>query len=169
MSDEELMMAYASGDEAAFVTLYQKYSPLVYGFIRRRLRESEAEDFYQKVWRHLHEKRHLFSNQPFAPWFFVLMKHLLIDEYRSLGRKTHALNQSELLEKLYALEEVSQEADLEEILNLLAPEARDLVRKYYLEGLSYEELEQETGLSQTNLRQRLSRALRGLKSRVRDL
>lgn len=157
-SDETLMREYRDGSEVAFMALYEKYSSMVYGFIRKRLRASEAEDFYQKVWRQLHEKRNLYTDQPFAPWFFVMMRHLLIDEYRSLARRKE--NADELIEKLYSKDE---ETNLDEILESLPIETRDLVKKYYLEGISYEELEIETGLSQSNLRQRLSRAIRGVR------
>lgn len=156
MSDETLMKRYQAGSEEAFLELYEKYSPMVWGFIRKRLRDSEAEDFFQKVWRHLHEKRHLFTDQPFAPWFFVLMKHLLIDEYRSLGRR-----KEELFVENSQMSEVP--VNVEELLADLPIETASLVRKYYLDGISYEELSQETGMSQTNLRQRLSRALRSLR------
>jgi RNA polymerase sigma factor (sigma-70 family) len=166
MNDEELMRSYQAGSEEAFEQLYKKYSPMVYAYIRKRLRDSEAEDFYQKVWRQLHEKREIYKDQPFAPWFFVLIKNLLIDEYRSLGRKKNE-SPSELLEKLYGAE--NEDHDVEELISLLPAEMAELVRKYYLEGISYEELEKETGLSQTNLRQRLSRAVRGLKEKVRGL
>lgn len=160
-TDETLMREYQTGSEVAFMALYEKYSPLVYGFIRKRLRESEAEDFYQKVWRQLHEKRGLFRDQPFAPWFFVMMRHLLIDEYRSLGRLNKKEFQDELIEKIYHNE--TKDEQLEELLQELPKDTQDLVRKYYLDGISYEELEKETGLSQSNLRQRLSRTLRGLR------
>lgn len=163
VSDEELMLKYQSGDEGAFNALYDKYSPMVYSFIRRRLRPSEVEDFYQKVWRHLHEKRGVYQSQPFAPWFFVLIRHLLIDEYRSLGKRTEKEFQSELIEKIYASRE---RMEVGEELAQLPPEIRELVEKYYLDGLSYEELEQQTGLSQTNLRQRLSRGLRALRKKL---
>lgn len=163
-SDEQLMQEYVKGSEVAFGQLYEKYSPMVYGFIRKRLRTSEAEDFYQKVWRQLHEKRNLYQDQPFAPWFFVMMKHLLIDEYRSLGRLNKQEFQDELIEKIYH-QDLADDG-LDELLETLPKETQDLVRKYYLEGFSYEELEKETGLSQSNLRQRLSRALRGLRNKL---
>lgn len=156
------MTAYQKGSEEAFNRLYDKYSPMVYGFIRKRLRDSEAEDFYQKVWRHLHEKRGLYKGQPFLPWFFVLIRHLLIDEYRSLGRKKERPETEEFINRMYEQIEAAPH-DVEEILKGLPADSADLVRKYYLEGISYEELEQESGLSQTNLRQRLSRAIRSLR------
>ncbi len=167
MTDEELMRKYQAGDEGAFNLLYGKYSPMVYAFIRKRLRSSEAEDFYQKVWRHLHEKRELFHDQPFAPWFFVMIRHLLIDEYRLLGKRSEKEYQTELLEKIYSIQ--GGEADVTGELAKLPQEVRELVEKYYLEGVSYEELQKETGLSQTNLRQRLSRAIRSLRKKIGEV
>jgi RNA polymerase sigma-70 factor (ECF subfamily) len=160
-SDEDWMREYQKGSEEAFGVLYEKYSGMVFGFIKKRLRESEAEDFYQKVWRQLHEKRSLYKDQPFAPWFFVIIRNLLIDEYRSLGRRNSKEFQDELLEKIY--QDNTPSHDVEEILKTLPETTQELVRKYYLEGISYEDLEKDTGLSQMNLRQRLSRALRGLR------
>lgn len=162
-SDEKLMHAYQEGSEEAFNLLYQKYSPVVYGYIIKRLRFEEADDFYQKVWRHLHEKRSLYAGQPFAPWFFVLIKNLLVDEYRSLGRQNTRELKDEILEKIH-YNRKPDAPDVDELLTRLPPESAELVRKYYLEGASYEDLEKDTGLSQTGLRQRLSRAIRSLRN-----
>ncbi len=159
-TDEQLMREYQSGSEEAFGILYDKYSSMVYAFIRKRMRLSEQEDLFQKVWRQLHEKRHLYKDQPFAPWFFVMIRHLLIDEYRSLGRRGRELK-DELFDQAFNTQ--TQDSDIEEILSRLPDDSRDLVIKYYLEEISYVELENSTGLSQANLRQRLSRALKGLR------
>lgn len=160
------MRQYQAGSEVAFEQLYEKYSGMVYGFIKKRMRESEAEDLYQKVWRQLHEKRDLFKDQPFAPWFFVMIRNLLIDEYRSLGRRNNKEFQDQLLEKIYSHQ--AEGNDLEDILASLPTETINLVQKYYLDGASYEDLEIETGLSQTNLRQRLSRTLKGLRNKFNE-
>ncbi len=164
-TDEEWMREYQKGSEKAFSFLYEKYSPMVFSYIKRRLRSEEVDDLYQKVWRQLHEKRDLYKDQPFAPWFFVIIRHLLIDEYRSLGRRNVREVQEELIDRIYQ-KDIEEGQDLDEILELIPPESRDLVRKYYLEGISYEELAKSSGLSQTNLRQRLSRALKGLRSKL---
>lgn len=162
MTDESLMTAYQKGSEEAFNRLYEKYADLVYGFVRKRLRDNEVDDFYQKIWRHLHEKRGLYQGQSFLPWFFVMIRHLLIDEYRSLGRRNERERSLEFVDRL-ADDLADPAGEVEEILGKLPPETAELVRKYYLEDIGYEELEKETGLSQTNLRQRLSRAIRTLR------
>ncbi len=148
------------GSEEAFSALYDKYTPMVYAFIKKRMRSSEQDDLFQKVWRKLHEKRHLYNGQPFGPWFFVLIRHLLIDEYRSLGRRARD-RENQLFDDSAT---TFQDKDLiEDLLLNLPQDARELVQKYYLEEMSYEELESASGLSQANLRQRLSRAIRGLR------
>ncbi len=157
------MREYREGSEAAFLSLYEKYTPLVYAYLRRRIRASDLDDQFQKVWRQLHEKRGLYHDQPFAPWFFVLMKHLLIDEYRAQSRRDLSLHHREIISELYATQADLVSEETEALLSKLPAETQALVRRYFIEGVGYAELEQQTGLSQTNLRQRLSRALRGLR------
>lgn len=161
-SDEMLMMKYREGSEEAFNLLYERYSSTVYGYIRRHLRQEEVDDFFQKVWRQLHEKRLLYNDQPFAPWFFVLIKNLLIDEYRALGR----FERDRRKNRIDHLPVDQQKLDVEVLLEELPPESAELVRKYYLEEVSYENLERELGISQATLRQRLSRAIRTLRGRL---
>ena len=160
ISDERLMKAYKLGEEEAFNALYGRYSAMVYGYVRKRLNPSEVEDFYQSVWRHLHEKRELYGDQPFAPWFFVLIRNLLVDEYRGKGRRMKLL---EAETNISSNEENVR--DINEILDQLPEETAILVRKYYIEGFDYEDLEKETGMSQNSLRKRLSRALQGLRDK----
>jgi RNA polymerase sigma factor (sigma-70 family) len=166
IEDEELMRRYQAGDETAFNQLYDKYAPMVYAYIQKRLRASEVEDFYQKIWHHLHHKRSLYKHGPFLPWLFVLMRNLLIDEYRHLARRDQREISIEAIEKISAPE---APGEIEINLNQLPEETQLLVKKYYLEGVSYEELHTLTGLSQLTLRQRLSRALKVLRKKREDL
>ncbi len=159
-SDELKMLAYQKGSTEAFLALYETYSPMVYGYARKRLPPHEVEDFYQTVWRHLHEKRALYSGQPFAPWFFVLIRNLLYDEYRHLAR-------IKKLQDHYQQEPEPELQDLEDILAELPQETAKLIQKYYLEGYDYADLEKETGMSQTGLRKRLSRGIKALKDKFK--
>lgn len=166
MRDEDLMLSYKSGRVEAFNELYERYSRQVYGYLKKRLSTNEVDDAYQKVWRRLHEKRDLYQDQPFGPWFFVLIKHLVIDEYRAQARHHGHEVHDELIEKIYAVKNEEQDIDIDELLGSLPVETANLVRQYYLEGVSYAELEISTGLSQAGLRQRLSRALKDLRQKV---
>lgn len=163
MEDENLMARYQKGDEEAFKLLYEKFSPVVYGYLRKKLPPSEVEDVYQNVWRRLHEKRDHYSDQPFAPWFFAVIKNLMVDQYRSLG-------------KMNLLREKLTESggnkfvpvDIPELLAQLPLDSQALVKRYYLDGESYADIEAQTGMSQITLRKRLSRAMAQLRKISRD-
>jgi RNA polymerase sigma-70 factor (ECF subfamily) len=165
ISDEILMKAYKRGEEEAFNSLYGRYSSMVYAYARKRLNSSEVDDFYQSVWRHLHEKRENYADQPFAPWFFVLIRNLLVDEYRSKGRRKNLLDTDPTFDTLESDTLESDRLQINDLLEKLPQETAILVRKYYLEGFDYEDLEKDTGMSQSSLRKRLSRALQGLRDK----
>lgn len=164
MEDEKLMVLYQANDQDAFTRLYERYAPVVYGYLKKRLPASDVEDLYQNVWKHLHEKRHQYSQQPFGPWFFTLIRNLLVDHYRSTGRNAKILkNLSEVIKDIPN----GHDKDIEGIIGSLPAQSQDLVRRYFLEGYSYSDLEKEMGLSQMGLRKRLSRVISLMKREIR--
>lgn len=160
-----MMVLYQADDQDAFVKLYEKYSPVVYGYLKKKLPPSEIEDAYQNVWKHLHEKRSLYGQQPFGAWFFAIIKNLIVDQYRSQARKNRLVEKfSETLKD----SSVFEKEDLNSILSSLPASSKELVKKYFIEGYSYSDLEKETGMSQIGLRKRLSRVISSLKKKSED-
>ena len=164
INSENDMKLYQSGDMDAFARIYNTYSSLVYGFLKKKLPTEDLDDLFQNVWIHLHEKKHLYQNQPFAPWFFFMIKNLIVDFYRSKSSRTKTLER--LYDSLIQDEEF-QSLDLNEMLESLPTESQELIRKYYLEGQEYADLEKEMKVSQTGLRKRLSRAISSLRKHGR--
>ena len=164
MEDEKLMELYQTDDQEAFTQLYEKYAPLVYGYIKKKVPTSDVDDVYQNVWKQFHEKRYLYSHQPFAPWFFTLIRNLIVDEYRSNGRKIKLIQK---LSEVIGDGHHSHTEDVEGIISTLPPQSQELVRRYFLEGYSYAELENEMGLSQMGLRKRLSRVISHMKREIK--
>jgi len=57
-SDGELASAFAAGDAAAFSTLYERYVPRIYDFLRRTVRDqAAAEDLTQSTFLQAYERR----------------------------------------------------------------------------------------------------------------
>lgn len=164
MEDEKLMLQYQANDQEAFNRLYEKYAAVVYGYLKKRAPASDVEDLYQNVWKHFHEKRHLYSQRPFAPWFFTLIRNLLIDHYRANGRNTRTLQELRETVGDYPNE---LDKDIEAIIESLPPQSQQLVRRYFFEGSSYSELEREMGVSQMGLRKRLSRVITLMKREIK--
>ncbi len=59
-SDEDLMLAYAAGDAAAFDMLYARHKGGVYRYLLRQCRESGVVDeLFQDIWMNLIRSRKL--------------------------------------------------------------------------------------------------------------
>lgn len=163
MTDEELMNAYKRDSEEAFNLLYQRYSDRIYAYLARRIKSNHLDDMFQLVWHHLHEKRHLYSGQSFAPWFYVLARNLLIDEYRSLGRKRKF---EEAYKPELELKNNETILDLDKLLSGLSEDTAALIQKYYFQGDSYEELSIQYNVSEVSLRKKFSRAFQLLRNQM---
>lgn len=157
-----MMVLYCGDDQEAFYALYRKFSPVIYGYLRKKLAASEVDDAFQNFWRHLHEHRRSYKNQPVGPWLFVIVKNLVVDQYRSSGRRSKLLGE---LNSVAANSSDNKQIDIDSILHHLPDQSQTLVRKYYLEGFSFSDLEKETGLSQMSLRKRLSRVMSELRKK----
>ncbi|MGH8849667.1 MAG: RNA polymerase sigma factor [Casimicrobiaceae bacterium] len=87
-SDEDLMLAYAAGDAAAFDALYARHKGGVYRYLLRQCRDAGiAEQLFQDVWMSLIRVRA--SYQPsakLATWLYTLAHNRLIDHHRASGR-----------------------------------------------------------------------------------
>jgi RNA polymerase sigma factor (sigma-70 family) len=92
MSDEELMVAYASqGDAAAFDALYERHEHALYRFVRRLLgaQAGEGDEVFQEAWIRIVTARAEFAGQqaPWRAWAFAIAHNLALDRLGASGRK----------------------------------------------------------------------------------
>ncbi len=84
-TDEQLMLAYQSGELVAFETLYHRHKAAVYRFILRHgIDASNAEELLQDVWSSIIKAR--INYQPkakFTTWLYQITRNRLIDHYRA--------------------------------------------------------------------------------------
>ena len=85
--DEQLMLAYAAGDAAAFETLYQRHKGPLYRFMLRSLRgRPEAEELFQDVWMKAIEARARYEPKAkFSTWLYTIAHNRLVDHWRAKG------------------------------------------------------------------------------------
>lgn len=89
VSDEALMVGFASGNIKAFETLYSRHKdPLLRFFLRQVNSKSEAEELFQDTWQRLikHSKSYK-SSAKFSTYLYHIARTRLIDLYRSHGRQ----------------------------------------------------------------------------------
>ena len=88
--DEDLMLAYAAGDAAAFDALYARHKGGVYRYLRRQCRQGGvADELFQDVWMNLIRARASYApTAKFTTWLYRLAHNRLIDYYRASAHLT---------------------------------------------------------------------------------
>jgi RNA polymerase sigma-70 factor, ECF subfamily len=84
-NDDCLLQRAQEFDEAALGELYDRYAPLIYGYLYRRVQNSQvAEDLtgdvFVRVLRAIRQNR--FSNVSFEGWLYRIAHNILVDHYR---------------------------------------------------------------------------------------
>jgi RNA polymerase sigma-70 factor (ECF subfamily) len=158
-SDEELMIDYINGDLDAFNHIYARYKNRVFGLLIKKLSTDKVDDVFQSVFLKLHEKKHLYKPEhSFSPWFFTLIRNHLIDIYRKPQLNSTGLDGHEPHAPACSIPIEIPSFDK------LPKSDQDLLYKKFVAGHDYNELSLELNQSSTNLRKKVSRILKKLRS-----
>ncbi|WP_431110434.1 sigma-70 family RNA polymerase sigma factor [Variovorax paradoxus] len=92
MPDDQLMLAYARGDGAAFDVLYARHEGGLFRFVKRLLGArlaAQADEVFQDTWVRIISARESFSPQGAAwrTWAFTIAHNLAMDRLRVSGRE----------------------------------------------------------------------------------
>jgi RNA polymerase sigma-70 factor (ECF subfamily) len=90
-SDEELMLSYRGGDEAAFEMLYRRHEkPLLNFFYRAVMNAVEAENLCQETFfRIVRAKKKYEATAKFKTWLFQIALNLCRDRLRRMKHRSH--------------------------------------------------------------------------------
>jgi RNA polymerase sigma-70 factor (ECF subfamily) len=96
-SDEQLMLAYAGGDAAAFETLYAKHKGPLYRFVLRSVKgPADADEIFQDVWMRAIEARARYeARAKFSTWLYTIAHNRLVDHWRANGLAVVSLDEDE--------------------------------------------------------------------------
>jgi RNA polymerase sigma factor (sigma-70 family) len=176
-SEQELIDAGRIGDDRAFEELYARYRDRIEAFIRSRMRDhARAEDVAQEVF--ISALRRLRSSDQeisFKPWIYEIAKNACIDEHRrrqrsrevSLDADEQLANGSSALLSIAptppaAMESKQKLDDLRGAFGGLSESHHQLLVMREFEGLSYDEIGRQTGMSRQMVESALFRARRKL-------
>ncbi len=155
----------ASGDRAALAQLYDRSSPLIFGFVLRVLRdhgiaEEVLLDIYTEVWR----KARTFDPSRCSPlvWLLSMARthavNRLHGEKREFSRREQAETEAETA-KAGAAEPATVEAERQRLvrsaLDALSPEQRQVIELAYFWGLSHCEIASRLGQPPGTVRTRI--------------
>jgi RNA polymerase sigma-70 factor (ECF subfamily) len=187
LDDGELVAAHLEGNPGAFAELYDRYRDRLVQFIARKTGDRDrAEDLVQeafiRVTRHLHR---FDQSKKFSTWIYTICSNLAKNELRNRSRNPLVLFQKltthyETENRPLQFEDPSARPDdqyrkrfLQEIVEQTVeelPEHHKLVFKLReLEGKSYEEIAEITGVNLGTVKSRLHRARTSFAERIQPL
>ena len=184
ISDEDLMLAYAAGDAAAFDALYARHKGGVYRYLLRQCRHGAAVDeLFQDVWMNLIRARA--SDAPtakFATYLYRVAHNRLIDHYRASGQVSLVSADDEAYEDVVAALPANRGLEpemrvenrqlgerLKGAVASLPPLQRDAFLLQQEAGLSLDEIAELTGVGVETVKSRLRYAVGKLRHDLADL
>lgn len=154
-----------------FLPFHPKLYRIAYALVENR---ADAEDILQEAYCKLWNKRDELENISNPEAFSVtLVKNLCLDFLRS-PQARHS-REEETLEKIMIAADSAPDKEQEEkdtvrhiqrLIGQLPANQRQVLRLYGMEECSYEEIEQLTGLSASNIRTLVSRARKFIREKL---
>ena len=178
-SDEELLAATAAGDPAAFAVFYRRHAPQLIGFFAARTRDPEtAADLAAETFAAALEGCARFrpDRGAAAAWLYGIAHHQLAQLARRgavdlRARRRLGLPRIELTdEQLERVDALAAHQPLAAVvaagLAALPPDQRAAVEGFVVQERGYRELAAEHAVSEPVVRQRVSRGLAALRTRL---
>ena len=173
-SDHELLLQVAAGSQRAFAVLVERYSAKIYAHVLTYLKNaSRSEEITQDIFLKLWETRaDLPGIDNFPGYLHVITRNRTISELR---KKLEAFNEAgaEDVEDVQLNPGLQMEyRQLSDILlrgiDLLPPRRKQVFRMSRFDGMSYERIAAELGISKGTVNEHIVEALLFLRSYLRN-
>jgi RNA polymerase sigma-70 factor (ECF subfamily) len=158
-SDEELMLAYARGDEAALRELFQRYAPILLRLVLRQVgRNADAQDVVQQTFLQLHRARRDFrADMRLRPWLVTIALNLARDLLRRRGRRPEHVLDEETLPVVTPADDGDVARRVRAALRALPREQREVIELHWFDQLPFNEIAAIVGASAGTVRVRAHR------------
>lgn len=158
--DPQTIARLQAGDPVAWDRLIESLGADMLAFVRNR-HAGKAEDLCQTIWLKAWRARNEIVDGNLRSWLFRIARNLLIDEYR----KTSAVSNTDLVDLAAQSNDLPDPRidALAECMKSLDDRCRQLVQRFYLDGLSTLELAEELDVASGTIGSRASRCREKLK------
>lgn len=162
MTDEELVVCYAQGNNAAFDTLLGRYKSSVYSYIYYIVQDKElAEDIFQETFVKVIvtiKQGGYTENGKFKAWIMRIAHNLVIDSFRQ-ERSENTISNDEVEVDLFNNRDLCEEtiedslvrrqvlSDVRRLVKHLPDNQREVLEMRYYQDLSFKEIADLTGVS----------------------
>lgn len=180
MTDENLMMLYQQGDQAAFETLYRKYKDVLYRYFLKHCSDRpQSEELYQEVWIKLINSAARYKPKAkFKTYLFAIAHNTLVDFYRKAKpSQTVEFEEAEITEDFahnpatLAMPEdeftIKQKANiLMQTLEELPADQKEAAILHFEEDMSVQDIAEVTQVKTETAKSRLRYAKNKLKAAI---
>lgn len=171
-SDQQLMLAYQSGDVQAFELLYKKHKDALYRFVLRHgLEKDIAEEVYQEIWSAIIKSRNNYQPEAkFTTWIYQIARNRIADHYRNT--KSHFslvddnIEADEMVDDHSEPETATFRERLLATLSALPFAQRQCFLMYYEAALSISDIASITETNHEAVKSQLRYAVNKLKTRL---
>lgn len=162
MTDEQLVKAYAQGNNEAFDTLLKRHQERIFNYILRIIKNEDiANDIFQETFVKailtIKQGRYT-ENGKFPAWISRIAHNLIIDYYRqekSENLQSADLDDVDILNRKELCEETIEDViithqireDVKYLIKELPQLQRDVLKMRYYQNLSFKEIAELTGVS----------------------
>lgn len=180
INETELIDQILSGNSQHYRKLVDRYSPMVFHVVRSFEKdEDEVEELAQQIFVKAYEKLSDFNKKSkFSTWLYSLAMNLCRDYAKNIRRGNKRLSE---MEPDYMDSQMSDERtpylrlEVKEWKQLLNKAMQKLSKDYsdpflfkYRDGMSYEAISQQTGVSVSALKVRVHRARKELRTLLQN-
>jgi RNA polymerase sigma-70 factor (ECF subfamily) len=176
-SDEELMLNVRKGDMAALEELYDRYHKRLFHFTLRFVRDrSLAEDILQETFlRILRARKNYRTGSHFSTYLFTIGRNLCLDALKSWQRRHLLISQEDDIERALdnskgprkILEEIEMGKVIQNEIQALPLDQREVLILSKYSGLSYDEIAQILESTPAAVKQKAYRAMLSLKQKLK--
>jgi RNA polymerase sigma-70 factor (family 1) len=172
--DNNLIQSLQKGNVAAFDSLFEVYSPKLYGFALKYFKnEGDSEELVQEVFVKVWENRQkLKSELSFKSYLFTIALNQIRKHFNKKAtslRYIQSLQQDTEFENIQPIYDYNYESILQQInliIEQMPPRRREIFLKSKLEGKSSKEIATELNISAGTVDNHVSEALRFIRSRL---
>ena len=183
LTDEQLVSAYAAGDNAAFDTLLLRHKDRLFTYIYQMVRDSDlADDIFQetfvKVIMTVKQGRYQDMGK-FSAWVTRIARNLVIDSFRAEkseatistdNEEIDILNRRELSENTIedAMIDLQIEDDIRSLVDCHPQVQKEVLMMRYYQDLSFKEIADITGVSINTALGRMRYAILNLRKMAKE-
>lgn len=166
-TDNDIIDDILKGQQKPFAILVERYQHYVYTLTLRYIKDNqEAEEIAQDIFVKVYHALHTFNkNSKFSTWLYTIARNTCLSHLRKTNPKFEEIQDDNIgYNASFPIEQKSEKEQLSLAINKLTKQEGEIITLYYLHEQTIEEIEHITGLSKSNIKVRLYRARKNLKT-----